>query len=347
MTRTQKTITAFALFGVIAAALIGFLLDVGPFHREEGASDSGKIKITTAFYPLYEFSRQVGGDHVVVKNTTPAGSEPHEYEPAPKELAAIQDSDVFVYNGASFQPWADKIAGELQSKGVTVIDASKDISLLPGEAEESHAEEEQGHAEESQSSLWPNLIAMAEAHEGEPGEEAVHDPHFWLDPVLAQREVATIQQALSSRDQAHRDDFASNAQEYSEKLRSLDTDFREGLADCRRRDVVASHEAFGYLAKRYRFNAVAISGLSTEEEPTPKKLAEISQFVKSKDIRYIFFETLVSPKLSETIAKETGAQTLVFNPIEGLTEEELAQDQDYISVQKENLANLKTALACK
>ena len=110
---------------------------------------------------------------------------------------------------------------------------------------------------------------------------------------------------------------------------------------------MASHAAFGYLAERYNINVISIAGISPEEEPSPKRMAEIAQLAKQKNIKHIFFETLVSPKLSETIAREIGAETLVFNPLEGLTNEEIATGEDYISVMEKNLVNLRTALICK
>ena len=111
--------------------------------------------------------------------------------------------------------------------------------------------------------------------------------------------------------------------------------------------MIASHNAFTYLANRYDLNIVSISGLSPNEEPSPKRLAEIADFARQNNVKYIFFEMLVQPRLSETIAREVGAQTLVFNPLEGLTDEEIAQGENYLSVQRKNLSNLRTALDCK
>jgi zinc transport system substrate-binding protein len=130
-------------------------------------------------------------------------------------------------------------------------------------------------------------------------------------------------------------------------LSELDEKYRIGLAECAIRDAVASHAAFGYLAKRYNLNMINIAGLSPKEEPSPRRMAEIAELARAKNIQYIFFETLVSPKLAETIAREIGAQTLVFNPIEGLTDQELAAGEDYISIMEKNLANLRTALRCR
>lgn len=161
------------------------------------------------------------------------------------------------------------------------------------------------------------------------------DPHVWLDPLLAREQVKTIASAMSVSPDA-----------YLTKLDVLDAEFTGGLKQCKRRELVTSHNALHYLAKRYGLQTVSISGISPYEEPTPRRLAEIADFVKAHGVTHIFFETLVSPRLSETIAKETGVKTIAFNPLEGLTDEEIAQGKTYISVQRENLAAIRTALGC-
>lgn len=300
---------------LVLAGLLGLTLKAGTLNRHRPFSS--RVSVATAFYPLYAFASKVGGDAVEVTNITPAGSEPHDYEPTPKDLVSIDHAKLFIYNGPSFQTWAEKIASDRKTKNAMSLDVSTGIPLL-----------------------------SAEPEPGTPAGENSTDPHFWLDPVLAQTEVDSITQSLIALSPKDREYFTRNAASYKTELAALDAEFKQGLANCQRRDVVTSHQAFGYLAKRYNLNILAISGISPDEEPPPQKLAEVATFARAHNVKYIFFETLVSPKLSETIAREIGAQTLVFNPLEGLTKEELDQQQDYISVQKENLANLKTALQC-
>lgn len=173
------------------------------------------------------------------------------------------------------------------------------------------------------------------------------DPHVWMDPVLAMQQVENITQGFMLADPDQKDFYQQNSEQLKTQLHDLDAEFREGLMQCETRDIVTSHNAFQYLAKRYQLNVKSISGLSPDEEPSAKKLAEVVDFVKDNSVKFIFFETLVSPKLSETIAQETGARTIAFNPLEGLTEEEIAEGKNYFSIQKENLASLRTALRCK
>jgi zinc transport system substrate-binding protein len=173
------------------------------------------------------------------------------------------------------------------------------------------------------------------------------DPHIWLDPKLAQKEIATIAMAFEKFDNTNRVFYEKNAISLKNKLDVLDQGFRLGLLNCQQNNIVTSHAAFGYIASDYGLNQISVTGLSPDAEPSPQKMAEISQFAKTNQIKYIFFETLVSPRLADTIAGEIGAKTLVFNPLEGLTKDEQAKGWDYFSIQKENLANLKIALGCK
>jgi|SRR3989344_2609064 len=308
------------IIGTIIFVSIVVIVLYGGEKNNSGQIDT-TIKVTTSFYPLAEFAKQVGGDRVEVVNITPAGSESHDFEPTPKDVAALFSSKVFIFNGAGFDPWAEKLKPDLEQKGVRTIDMSE----------------------------YVDLIASEEKHEDEENNEEAEelDPHFWLDPVLAKKEVGVIRDAFVRVDPSNNSEYTNNAERYIEQLSTLDDKYKNGLASCEIRDAVASHAAFGYLAERYNINVISIAGISPEEEPSPKRMAEIAQLAKQKNIKHIFFETLVSPKLSETIAREIGAETLVFNPLEGLTNEEIATGEDYISVMEKNLVNLRTALICK
>ncbi len=173
------------------------------------------------------------------------------------------------------------------------------------------------------------------------------DPHVWLDPVLAQQEADAVLKGFIQADPAHADEYTRRAQGLKKEFSVLDQEYRTGLAQCQKKDFVTSHAAFGYLASRYQLHQVSIAGISRDEEPSAKALADIAAFVRKNNIQYIFFESLVSPKLSETIANEVGAKTLVLNPIEGLTDEELVAGKNYFTAMRENLVNLRLALECQ
>ena len=163
------------------------------------------------------------------------------------------------------------------------------------------------------------------------------DPHVWLDPLRYAKIVERIGQALHGPAAAAR---------MQARLRGLDREYRTGLAHCERREIVTSHEAFGYLAERYGLEQVAITGLSPEVEPEPAKLQKVVELVQKRGVTTIYFETLVSPRIAETVARETGANTAVLNPIEGLTEDEISQGENYFSLMRTNLSTLREGLGC-
>ncbi len=172
------------------------------------------------------------------------------------------------------------------------------------------------------------------------------DPHFWLDPVLVQKQADVIADILGRIDPDNTEEYKKNNLIFKNKLAELDAEYTKGLSSCALREIVVSHEAFNYLAKRYDLTAFHISGLSPDEEPTPSRIAETADIARRKKIQYIFFETLVSPKLAETVANEIGVKTLVLNPIEGLTEDDMQSGKDYFSLMRQNLIHLQTALSC-
>jgi zinc transport system substrate-binding protein len=278
------------------------------------ASDPGRsgIDVVASFYPLAEAAQQVGGDRIEVENLTPPGVEPHDLELTPHQVEAIDTADLVVYLGGGFQPAVEDALGD--ATGMT-LDASASLRRLPVPAGEAEA----------------SLTA---------------DPHVWLDPALYQDVVAEVQDALSQIDPADAQTFDRNARAYDAQLEALDADYRRGLANCDRNVIVTSHAAFGYLSARYHLTQEPISGLSPEAEPTPQRIADMKQVVEQDGVTTIFTEELVSPKVAQTLATETGATTSVLNPLESLTADEAASGADYVSVMRDNLSTLRGALGC-
>jgi zinc transport system substrate-binding protein len=276
-----------------------------------GGDDAGEegTELVAAFYPLAYAAERVGGAEVDVRNLTPPGAEPHDVELTARDVERIRQADVVLYLGGGFQPALEDAVADAEGEAVDLLGG---LRLLRGEAHDEHAAD----------------------HEEESGV----DPHVWLDPLR----YATIVERIG-RDL----DRAEAAGAVVRELRELDRDFRLGLADCDRRELVTSHAAFSYLAQRYGLRQISISGLSPESEPTPRELEEIIEHVEEAGAGTIFFETLVSPRIAETVARETGAETAVLNPLEGLTEEELESGANYFTVMRRNLAALRAALGCR
>jgi zinc transport system substrate-binding protein len=173
------------------------------------------------------------------------------------------------------------------------------------------------------------------------------DPHVWLDPVLFIAVVDHVAAALTRAEPAQRPAFTAGAEAYKAQLAALDRDYRAGLSDCERREILTAHEAFGRLAGRYDLTQESIAGLSPETEPEPDRLAELADLVRRRGVTTIFTETLVSPRVADALARETGARTEVLDPLEGLSRDDARDGADYLSVMRDNLAKLRAALGCR
>ena len=300
----------YFLVVIIVLVVAGYFLYS---HTTKFTSQGNKIQVVASFYPLYYFATQIAGNKADVINITPAGAEPHDYEPTAQDIARIESSKLLILNGGNLEAWGNKIKDELGSKNITIVIAGQDL-------------------------VNKQLV--------ENGQKIL-DPHVWLDPPLAKQEVQKITQGFIQIDPANTSFYQSNAQLLENKLDSLDQEYMAGLNSCANTSIVTSHAAFGYLADRYHLTQISITGVSPDEEPSTQKLAEIADMVKRMHIKVIFFESLISPKLSQTIATETGAQTLVLDPIEGISEKDLSAGKDYFTQMEMNLHNLKIALQCK
>ncbi|SEA58298.1 metal ABC transporter substrate-binding protein [Paenibacillus sp. 276b] len=316
-------------------------------------TEEAKLNVEVSFYPMYEFTKNVAGDLANVHTLVPAGMEPHDWEPTPQDIASIEKADVLVYNGAGMESWIDQVTDSLSNAKLIQVEASHGIDLLEGSEEEEHDHEHadttdtHDHADEATTEEH-NHDHDAEAEEGHTHthdhDHGGLDPHVWLSPALAVKEVRNIEAGLAQAAPEHAEQFKQNADAYVAKLEALDQDFKAAVADSKRKDFITQHAAFGYLAKEYGLQQVPIAGLSPEQEPSAAQMASVIDFAKEHQVKTIFFETLVSSKVSETIANEVGAKTAVLNPIEGLTEEEIATGMDYIGVMRQNLEALKLAL---
>ena len=285
------------------------------------AADDGRLRVLTSFYPMYDFACKIGGDCIDVTNMVPSGTEPHDWEPSTNDLKNLEKADVFIYNGADMEPWADDLLVS-RSDTLHVVETSENVELRTTDGEHEHAHEHEG----------------ADHHHGD------FDPHVWLDPENAKIEMEAIRDALCAADPENSTVFQSNYEKYAAELDALDAEFREKLAPLPNRTIVVAHEAFGYLCDAYGLTQVGIEGLSPDSEPDPGRMAEVIDFVREHSISTIFFEELVSPKVAEAIASETGAQAKMLSPLEGLSDEQAAAGADYFSVMHDNLAALMEAL---
>ncbi|MGF0117235.1 metal ABC transporter solute-binding protein, Zn/Mn family [Promicromonospora sp. Marseille-Q5078] len=299
---------------------------------DDGGSD-GTLEVLASFYPLQYVAEQVGGDLVSVSNLTPPAAEPHDLELSPAQVREIGTSDLVVYS-SGFQAAVDD-AVETQSPE-HVVDTSDVVTLEahPGTPSEAADDSEESTGEHSED----------DGHDH--GGEGAQDPHFWLDPTRLVDVGHAVAASLGEADPEHAAVYAENARTLEKSLKELDGDYSAGLKECASRTLVTSHEAFGYLAERYDLEQVGIVGLDPEAEPSPARLREVGAIVEENDVSTIFTETLTSPKVADTLAKDIGVTTAVLDPLEGLSEDAAEAGDDYVSVMQDNLAALTEGLQC-
>lgn len=304
-----------ALSVATALGLSALTLTACSSSEPSGSADA-PLSVVAAFYPLEFAAERIGGERVEVTNLTPAGAEPHDLELTPKQVAAISEADLVLYVGGFMGAVDDAVAQEAQD---TSLDVGADLTTLdppPSEIQEAKDEGE---------------------------EPPTADPHIWLDPTLMTTMSDRIAERLGQISEADAATFTQNQEALDADLGELTKEWDEGTQTCESRDLAVSHEAFGYLGKRFDFEQIGLSGLSPEAEPSPKRLAQVSDFVEQNDVTTIYFETLVDPKVAQTIAQETGATTAPLDPLEGLEE---GSDEDYLSIMRANLAEVVKGQRC-
>lgn len=314
--------------GLLAAGALLLTSGCAALSDDSGSSasgsDSGKVQIAAAFYPLEFVAERVAGDLAEVTPLTKPGVEPHDLELSINQTAALQSADL-ILTEHGFQPAVDD-AVEQDVKG-EVVDVEKIVELRKVEEghEDEHADEEEAAAEDEH------------AH----GE---YDPHFWHDPLLMAQYAEGVRDALVEADPDNAETYEANAKSLTEDLTKVDEEFKTGLAQCKIKDVVVSHDAFAYLDK-YGLEFESIAGLTPDAEPNPAQLAEIGEHAKEHGVTTIFSERLVSTALADTLADDLGLKTAVLDPIEGLSAD--TEGEDYLSLMRQNLDALKAANGCQ
>ncbi|PZF87087.1 metal ABC transporter substrate-binding protein [Micromonospora deserti] len=307
----------------LAAATTALLAlgGVAACSDDTAGADPQRVDVVAAFYPLQFLAERIGGDAVTVTNLVKPGAEPHDLELNAGQVGQVSQAELIVYL-KGFQPAVDEAVE--QNAADRAFDVTTVQPLLDAAA---GGHEHEGEAEEP-------------GHEEESGGK---DPHLWLDPTRLATVGDQLAERLGRADPERAADYTARAAALRTELEKLDAEFAAGLKTCQRREIVVSHTAFGYLAERYQLEQIGITGLSPETEPAPQRLAEVAEEAREHKATTIFFETLVSPKVAETIAGEVGAKTAVLDPIEGLSAD---NGGDYLSVMRTNLQTLRTALSC-
>jgi zinc transport system substrate-binding protein len=315
-------VAAFASLSLFLGACSSTTEEASPSQSDSASVSTGETVIVhAAFYPLEFLAKTIGGDQIQVVSLTVPGAEPHDMELSPVQVAELEKTSLALYIDG-FMPAVDEAIET--SVPDRALDLGSTVTLLEGEAhsdEETHSDEE----------------AAAEDDHG------AYDPHIWLDPANMVLMANAVSDRLISIDPARKDFYTANTAELVAALEALDQEFATGLANCEQKEIVTSHESFGYLANAYGFEQHGIAGLSPDTEPSPARLVEISEMVKAEGITTIYYETLVSPAIAETVAAETGATTAVLDPIEGLA---AGSTDTFITVMQANLKTLIKGQSC-
>lgn len=287
--------------GVAAVIIAAALASTATACTAPAAAD-GRLRIVAAFYPWQFIAERVGGDLVSVSNLTKLGAEPHDLELTPRQVASLAKADFVIYEHG-VQPSVDDAV----------------------------AQQARHHA------LDVTTVIPLRTHSGIGG----RDPHIWLDPVTFASVIATTRDRLTAIAATHAAQFAANARRLTSELFALDRDIRVGLAHCASKIIVTSHTAFGYFADRYGMRQVGVAGIDAESDPSPRRIADVVALVRATGAFTVYYETLVSPAIAKSVAREAKVASAVLDPIEGAT-----AHLDYLQLMRSNLATLITGQHC-
>ena len=295
----------------LVAALLALVMIIPACRKAERGN--GKLQVVTTLFPLYDFAKRIGGEKAQVSLLLPPGVEPHSFEPRPEDIVRVNRADLFIYTNKFMEPWAASIVAGVDKGRVGIVEGGSGIPLQPA----------------------PGV--------GEHG--GAMDPHVWLDLENARLIVANILASFVARDPSHRAYYERNAAGLAQELAALDLKYRETLANCPKKVFLhGGHYAFGYLARRYGLRYLSASAVNADAEPTPARLAELVNLMRRERLNYVYTEELLSPRVAETIARETGAKILMLSAGHNLSRDQFQRGVSFISLMEQNLQNLKAGL---
>lgn len=322
---------------------------------------SERLKIFTTVFPLQDFTKKIGGEHVEVLSIFPPGSDAHTFEPTQKTMVEIAEADALIYIGVGVEGFIDAAEKLLQNEKVQLVKAteSMELSNVLNDHEENHQSVEGTETEHNDHHSHSNAEethseAVNEEHEEYPdshsGNEDNHhhhhdvDPHVWLDPLKAVELAESILHTLEELKPEAQEEFEKNFNELVKNLQTLDQEFESVIEQSSKKEILVSHAAYGYWESRYGIKQISISGLSPSNEPTQKDLKNIINTAKEHNIKFVIFEQNLTSKIAEVVKKEINAQSLTLHNLESVTAEDIKNGADYISIMRQNLETLNKAL---
>ncbi|CAM4193354.1 metal ABC transporter substrate-binding protein [Erysipelothrix aquatica] len=294
------------------------------------APQRASLNVVTSFYPLADFATRVGGEHVNVYNILPSGADAHSFEPTPKDMQKISEADVFIIHGLGFEAWTDSVLKSSIVKNTSVLTSGMYSEVI--EREEIHNDEgETGHESHD--------------HDHDDHDHGPMDPHTWLDPLNALRQVEAIKDTFIALDPVHASDYTDNFEILKKELEDLDNAYRTALGPYKGNTIVVEHEAFGYLAHAYGLEQRGVINGLLSEEPTPRRLQQSIDYIKENNISVLYATPSGSSKTLDVIQKETGSHILELYTLESLTRAQIAEGENYTTIMYKNLDSLKEGLS--
>jgi len=254
-------------------------------ESKDNVQNDDTIKVVTSFYGMKALTEEIGGDKVSIENVIPEGSEPHDFDIKAKDMKAIEEADIFIYNGAGMEEWIEDVKAAISGKDLIVVEASKGVDLINADEE---AEESEGHEGHN--------------HLGK-------DPHTWLGLNEAKIQGENVKNALVEKDARNHEYYEENFKKFNEKIDSIIEEYNPKFKELDNKNFVTGHATFGYLCRDFGLIQKSIEGIFADGEPSPKELQNLMEYCKENNIKTIFVEELISTQLSDTLAKEVGAET--------------------------------------
>ncbi|SOC36656.1 metal ABC transporter solute-binding protein, Zn/Mn family [Ureibacillus acetophenoni] len=328
------------VFSIFALSVIALLVTAcSSTETTESKNDSNKIDIYTTVYPLTYFAERIGGEYVNVSSIYPTGANEHTFEPTQQDMMSLAESDLFFYIGLGLEGFVEKAESTLANENVKFVSTSENIAEEKLHISKGHSYEESvGHEDENEDE---------HDHATEEHDDHNHgdvDPHIWLSPVLSQDLALVIKDELVSELPEQEEIFTDNYEALVDELEALDKEFSKLVSEASTKTFFISHSSFGYIAGQYGLIQVPIAGLNSQSEPTQKELIEIVDLAEELEAKYILFEQNVSSNLTSVIQNEIGAKSLTLHNLSVLTEQDVANDENYFTLMKKNIETFREAL---
>ncbi len=316
----------------IGAAALATFMTLGLMSCGQQPKEKDGMTFYTSFYPMYYFTKTLVGDKAEVINLMPPGADSHDFEPSADQIRKLVDADAFIYQGAGMEFWVDKVEDTLEKEGAKTkfIEAADDIELLPAGAHHHHDEEDHDDDDHEDHD-----------HEGHEGHDhGQYDPHLWLSLRKSSQMLDNIYEGLVEVDGKNQASYKENLDKAKTDLDKLDREFAEKIQASNLKYFIINHEAFQYMAQDYGLTQIGISGVGTEQDPSPALLGQLVDRAKENNINTIFYDASGSDKVSQVLAKEIGAKVLPLTTIHAPSKEDMDKGIDYLELMRQNLSNL-------